>query len=223
MPEKQTVERVGRKMQLVERVEQHIGPIAADYRAALLEVDRAEFVDDALRSQAYLDAPIPLSTPYGQHAATVSAPHMYVLGFSALKLGAGDRLLELGSGSGYGAALASHVVGPRGFVTTVEVDPHLAGRAFDITARLGNVDVVHGDGLAAGGLLATHNKCWLTFAVDEVPTNLIEHLKEDAILVAPVGPPEAQHLMRYERRKGYVVADDLGLVLFVGARALITD
>lgn len=209
------------RQQLVQSVERHIGPIAPDYRAALLDVDRADFVDDAFRGRAYVDSPVPLSTPHGSHAATVSAPHMYVLGFTALDLRSGDRLLELGSGAGYGAALASRVVGPSGWVTTVEVDPHLARRALQTTAHLPNVRVVHGDGLASGDLLARHNKCWLTFAVDEPPTALIEKLQDGGILVAPVGAATAQELVRYVRRGDEILTEELGAVVFVRARGLI--
>lgn len=208
---------------MVATVERRIGPMDPLYREALLSVDRARFVRPVDRSRAWIDEPLPLETPHGAAVATVSAPHMYVLGFDALRLAPGDRLLELGSGSGYGAALAARIVGPRGVVTTVEVDPHLARLTLETTALIPNVRVLHDDGLRRADLLAAHSKCWLTFAVGELPAAFLEGLVEDGVLVAPVGPAHDQRLLRYVRRGGVISADDLGAVRFVVARSLIGD
>jgi protein-L-isoaspartate(D-aspartate) O-methyltransferase len=208
---------------LIDLVEQRVGAIVDPYRSALLEVDRADFVRREDIARAWIDEPLPLDTPHGKGVATVSAPHMYVLGFDALGLRKGDRLLELGSGSGYGAALASYVVGHDGLVTTVETDPHLARIALRTTARLPNVKVIHDDGLRRGDLLATHPKCWLTFSVNEMPVALLDQLVEGSVIVAPVGPTHDQRLLRYSRHDGAVRIEDLGAVRFVGARPLIED
>jgi protein-L-isoaspartate(D-aspartate) O-methyltransferase len=213
----------GDRRALADLVEQRVGTIIEPYRAALLEVDRADFVRREDVARAWIDEPLPLDTPHGKGVATVSAPHMYVLGFDALGLRAGDHLLELGSGSGYGAALASYVVGRDGLVTTVETDPHLARIALRTTARLPNVKVIHDDGLRRGDLLAAHPKCWLTFSVTEEPRELLDHLLEGSVLVAPVGPPHDQKLLRYRRHEGSLRVEDLGAVRFVGARPLIED
>lgn len=211
------------RLAMIETIERRIGPIDPRHRAALIAVDRAQFVRPQDRYRAWEDEPQALDTPYGAGLATVSAPHMYALGFAALDLGEGDRLLELGSGSGYGAALAAHVVGPTGFVTTVEVDPYLARLALRTTASLPNVQVLHADGLARSELLAAHLKCWLTFSVDELPRSFSDAIVEGGVVVAPVGPPYDQRLLRYRRRGGDVAIEDLGAVRFVGARALIEE
>ncbi len=208
---------------LADVVERRIGMMPEAYRAALLAVDRADFVRREDVSRAWFDEPLPLDTPHGRGVATVSAPHMYVLGFEALGLGPGDRLLELGSGSGYGAALAAHVVGSEGYVTTVEADPHLARIALRTTAHLPNVRVLHDDGLRRGDLLASHTKCWLTFAVGELPSAFLDQLPPGAVLVAPVGPPHDQRLLRYIRGADGVAVEDLGAVCFVSARPLIEE
>ncbi len=206
---------------LIQVIEGRIGPMPGPYRDALLEVDRSRFVRSQDLARAWADEPLPLDTPHGRGVATVSAPHMYVLGFEALQLTRGDRLLELGSGSGYGAALASHVVGPEGLVTTVEADPHLARLALQTTARLPNVRVLHDDGLRRADLLGAHNKSWLTFGTESMPAALVDALVEGAVLVAPVGPTHDQRLLRYTRTRGEVAIEDLGAVRFVAARPLI--
>jgi len=206
---------------LISTVESRIGPMAPSYRNALLNVDRSCFVRPQDLSRAWTDEPLPLDTPHGRGVATVSAPHMYVLGFEALGLTQGDRLLELGSGSGYGAALASHVVGPTGFVTSVEADPHLARIALNTTARMPNVRVLHDDGLGRADLMVTHNKAWLTFGVESIPPALVEGLRDGGVLVAPVGPTYDQRLLRYTRKAGEISIEDLGSVRFVTARPLI--
>jgi len=211
------------RMTLVATIERRIGPIAPRHREALLAVDRSDFVRPIDIGRAWMDEPLLLDTPYGTGVATISAPHMYALGFAALDLGAGDRLLELGSGSGYGAALAANVVGPSGFVTSVEVDPHLARLALRSTAMLPNVRVLHADGLARADLLADHPKCWLTFSIGELPRAFLDGLVEGGIVVAPIGPADDQRLLRFQRRGSDVIAEDLGAVRFVGARALISD
>ncbi len=204
---------------LLASVERHIGPVATPYRAALLAVDRTRFVRIVDRDRAYVDEPLPLDTPAGPHLATVSAPHVYALAFAALALSRGDDWLELGSGSGYGASLASEVVGPTGHVTSIEVDPLLAQISQENTIDRTNVAILVGDGLTRPDLVARHRKTWLTFAVREVPGALLAAIPEGGALLAPVGPPSVeQRFVRHVRRDGRIVAEDLGAVRFVAAR-----
>ena len=206
---------------MLARIGERIGPVRAAYRDALLQVDRARYVRAVDRAAAWVDEPLPLDTPHGSAVATISAPHVYALGFDALDLVAGDRLLELGSGSGYGAALAAHVVGPQGLVTTVEVDPSFVALTARLDAALPNVRVVHDDGLQRPDLVAAHDKCWLTFSVDALPEALTAAIPEGGVLVAPVGPGVDQRFVRVRRRDGRLHVDDLGAVRFVRARPRI--
>jgi protein-L-isoaspartate(D-aspartate) O-methyltransferase len=209
---------------LIDTIHARIGAVPPRIRDALLEVDRARFVREADRPRAWVDEPLPLDTPFGEHVATISAPHVYVLGFDALDLQRGDRLLELGSGSGYGAALAAHVVGPQGFVTTVETDPHLARLSAKNLAGMRNVTVVHDDGLGRPDLVAKHDRCWLTFSTTSMPAALLQALPDGAVLVAPVGSAATdQRFVRYVRRGPDIVEDDLGAVRFVPSRPRIDD
>src|SRR5262249_46943947 len=156
--------------------------------------------------------------------ATISAPMMYALAFRILGLAEGHRLLELGTGTGYGAALGAHIVGPRGHVTSVDVDPHLVGAARDLLRDLANVTLMHDDGLTRAALAAAHDRAWLTFSVEEIPRSLIDALPEGAILLAPVGPPPPapQRWRRWQREGGTLVEKDLPFpVWFIPARAII--
>lgn len=207
---------------MVEEIESHLGPVPDEYRRALLAVDRARFVRPEDVDRAFRDTPLALDTPYGDYVATISAPHMYVLQFEAVALADGDSFLELGTGSGYGAALAAEVVGPTGRVTSVEVDPHLVALARTLDADRPNVTLLHDDGLVRADLAATHRKIALTFATEEPPRALIAAMLPGAVLVAPVGPyAETQRLLRWRRTEIGEELDDLGPVRFVTARPRI--
>lgn len=207
---------------MLARIEERVGPIRSDVRDALLLVDRARYVRPSDVGSAWIDEPLPLDTPHGHGVATISAPHVYVLAFDALDLRRGDRLLELGSGSGYGAALAAQIVGREGFVTTVDVDPVLVELAARFNADLPNVRAVHDDGLSREDLVAAHDKCWLTFGVEQVPAALLRAIPDGGVLVAPVGRSDSdQRLLRYRRVADRLTEDDLGAVRFVRARARI--
>ncbi len=212
----------GPRAAMVAEIERHLGPVPDDFRRALLAVDRARFVRPEDLDRAYRDTPLALDTPHGDYVATISAPHMYVLQFEALALSVGDAFLELGTGSGYGAALAAELVGPAGHVTTVEVDPHLVALARTLDGDLPNVTLLHDDGLARPDLSASHQKIALTFATEEPPYALIAAMRPGAVLVAPVGArAEAQRLLRWRRTEAGHEIDDLGPVRFVPARARI--
>lgn len=207
---------------MVAEIECRLGAVPDEYRRALLAVDRARFVRPEDVERAYRDTPLALDTPYGDYVATISAPHMYVLQFEAVSLAEGDSFLELGTGSGYGAALAAAVVGPRGHVTSVEVDPHLVALARSLDGGLANVTLVHDDGLARADLAAAHQKIALTFATEVPPYALIAAMRPGAVLVAPVGAyAEAQRLLRWRRTELGEELDDLGPVRFVTARPRI--
>jgi protein-L-isoaspartate O-methyltransferase len=87
-------------------------------KAAMLKVPREAFIPPPYRDYAYLEVPLPLPG-----TATISCPHSYPLFYEAVKLDAGHRFLEVGVGSGYGAALAWEVVGEAGLVVSLELDP----------------------------------------------------------------------------------------------------
>jgi len=165
---------------------------------AMLRVPREAFVPEAFRDYAYLEVPLPIPG----RSATISCPHSYPLFYEALRLGEGDRFLEVGAGSGYGAALAREVVGGGGRVITLEIDSETCRFARGNLEGLGYTDilVVLGDGSLGYGPEAPYDKICVTASCPEVPGPLVQQLRPGGRLVAPVGRPETpQDLVLLEK------------------------
>ncbi|HEY6458714.1 MAG TPA: hypothetical protein VIY73_01145, partial [Polyangiaceae bacterium] len=187
------------------------------YLDALVEVPRERFVRPEDLERSADDAPLPLDD---SGLATISAPHAYLLSFRLLELTEGDRLVELGSGSGYGSALAAFVVGPSGAVRTFEIDAPLAARARSNLAERPNVEVLLRDAMVSMAAWNGAEKIVATFAVDALPQSWLDALPEGGRLVAPVGAREGdQRLVLARREGGRVVETDHGAVRYVQNRS----
>jgi len=211
------LERTGRtaRIDLVVEVDRRAGPFAPPLLSALLEVPRERFVRAADIGESAMDTPLLLDD---EGLATISAPHAYLLSFRVLDLRPGDRLAELGAGSGYGAALASQVVSPSGSVLTVEIDDLLAARAKRLLFAHSNIEVLAGD---AGERLTSWSgfpRIVVTFAVDEIPGAWLDAIPEQGRMVAPVGRENAQRLLAVDRVGGKLVWSDHGAVRYVRNR-----
>lgn len=160
---------------------------------AMREVPRHLFVPEPLRHDAYADRPLAIGE--GQ---TISQPFIVALMTEALAVRGTDRVLEIGTGSGYQTAvlarLASHVI-------TVERHALLAERARQALDRLGvtNVDVVVGDGTEGAPLEAPFDRILVTAGAPAIPDAIRLQLADRGRLVIPVGPAGFQHLMSVER------------------------
>lgn len=172
-----------------ERMVAHIASYSEDYRvsdsrvlAAMRAVPRHEFVPAAVRARAYQDSPLPIGE--GQ---TISQP--FIVGFMTQLLDPrpADRVLEIGTGSGYQAAVLSGLVQE---VYTIEILPGLGVRARSDLRRLGyrNVHVRVGDGYQGWPEKAPFDAIIVTCAPDHVPEPLVAQLKLGGRLVIPVGP-----------------------------------
>jgi protein-L-isoaspartate(D-aspartate) O-methyltransferase len=201
---------------LVGAVEASLGPFDPLQLQAVRVVPRERFVRETDVARSAEDIPLPLDDA---GMATVSAPHAYLLSFRLLGLARGDRLVELGSGSGYGAALASFIVGPAGHVLTIEIDSRLAARAKALLADQPNIDAVHGDAVVSTPLWRAAPKVVCTFAVDEIPHDWLAALPDRALLVAPVGARDAQELVRVQREGDSLRITKHGGVRYVGNRS----
>lgn len=179
---------------------------------ALLKVPRHLFVPPDVRSQAYRDTPLPIGD--GQ---TISAPHMVAVMAEALELSEGHRVLEIGAGSGYNAAVMAELVGPSGKVITLERHPSLAEKAAQVLLEAGysNVQVVVGDGSLGYPEEAPYDRISVTCGAPRVPEPLVEQLRDGGIMLIPVGGLEYQSLLRFRKLGGRMLSEDLGSVVFV--------
>jgi protein-L-isoaspartate(D-aspartate) O-methyltransferase len=211
------LERVARtaRIDLVVEADRRAGPFEPRLLSALLDVPRERFVRTVDIGESALDTPLLLDE---EGLATISAPHAYLLSFRVLGLAPGHRIAELGTGSGYGAALASHVVGPLGSVLSIEIDKALATRAERLLSGYSNVKVACDD---AGEMLAAwrgFDRITVTFAVSEVPPEWLAAIPEGGRMVAPVGRDSGQRLLRIDRVDGSLVWSDHGAVRYVRNR-----
>jgi protein-L-isoaspartate(D-aspartate) O-methyltransferase len=162
--------------------------------AALRTVPRELFVPAHLADTAYDDRALPIGS--GQ---TISQPYMVAVMTQALNLTPSSRVLEVGTGSGYQAAVLSHLAGQ---VTTMERRPELAEEARTRLAELGcaNVTVIVGDGTAGYAEGAPYDAILVTAGAPEVPEPLTAQLADGGRLVIPVGTAREQDLITIERR-----------------------
>ncbi len=176
---------------------------------AMREVPRHEFVPEHLRAYAYQDCPQPIG-----HGQTISQP--FIVAFMTEKLAPKptDRVLEIGTGSGYQAAvLASRVRD----VYTIEIIDDLAKQATRTFARLGyqNVHVRSGDGFRGWPEEAPFDAVIVTCAPDEIPQPLVEQLKDGGRMVIPVGDDASQTLYVFEKQGSKLVQKEVLPVRFV--------
>jgi len=178
---------------------------------AMRAVPRHDFVPDRYRALAYTDQPLPIGRDQ-----TISQPLMVAVMAAAAELRPNDRALEIGTGSGYGAAVLARLAAT---VFTVERHEELASTARQHLDTIGcdNVTVVVGDGTAGLPDLAPFDAIVVTAAAPSVPGALVDQLVDGGRLVVPVGRRRrgAQHLMRIRRLGNDVVEEDLGGVRFV--------
>jgi protein-L-isoaspartate(D-aspartate) O-methyltransferase len=162
--------------------------------AALRRVSRHEFVPPESRDAAYANCPLPIGS--GQ---TISQPFIVALMTELADVAPGDRVLEVGTGCGYQAAVLAELASR---VYTIETVPRLAAEARDRLARLGyaNVEVREGDGWAGWPEQSPFDAILVTAAARDVPPPLVAQLAPGGRLVLPVGDtPFSQHLMLVEK------------------------
>jgi len=150
---------------------------------AMLTVPRHEFVPEEFLEQAYADHPLPIG--YGQ---TISQPYIVALMTELLEIEPGDKVLEIGTGSGYQAAILAQLTDQ---VYSVEIIEELATQAETRLQRLGytQVHVLNADGYYGWEEYAPFDAIIVTCAPDHVPQPLVKQLKDGGRMVIPVGPP----------------------------------
>jgi protein-L-isoaspartate(D-aspartate) O-methyltransferase len=180
---------------------------------ALRAVPRHEFVPPDARESAYEDRPLRIGA--GQ---TISAPHMVATMTDLLALSPGDRVLEIGTGCGYHAAVTAEVVAPA-TVYSVEFEPSLAESARERLAELDyDVEVRVGDGHEGWPDHAPYDAAYLTCAPAELPEAVVEQVRPGGVVVGPVGEGR-QTLVRVRRlADGSLERETHGAVRFVPMR-----
>jgi protein-L-isoaspartate(D-aspartate) O-methyltransferase len=166
--------------------------------AAMGKVPREEFVPPAWRRESYEDKPLPIG--YGQ---TISQPYMVALMTEQLQPKPTDHVLEIGTGSGYQAAVLAELVAD---VYTMDIAEPLAKNAEATLRRLGygNVHVRVGDGYKGWPQQAPFDAIIVTCAPEHVPQPLVDQLKEGGRMIIPVGGRLAQELYLLEKRNGAI-------------------
>ena len=176
---------------------------------AIEKIDRKNFVLEKNLDEAYENHP--LSIGYGQ---TISQPFTVAFMLQELELKKGDKVLEIGTGSGWNAALISYIVGEKGKVYTVEIVDELAKRVKEKLKNYKNVTVFSGD--ASHGLpeYAPYDKIILTAAPKKLAEEFKEQLADGGILLAPVGE-YTQKLIKLVKKGSNFLETEKGDFVFV--------
>jgi len=177
--------------------------------AAMGEVPREAFVSEAQKLNAYADSALPLSR--GQ---TISQPLMVAMSVEALRLEGHETVLEVGAGSGYQAAILSKLAKK---VYAIEIIPELVQNARDVLDALGidNVEIICADGRKGWPEGAPYDGIVVAAAAEEVPSALIDQLREGGRLVIPVGSKWGQSLQTSRKRGDKLETEELCRCVFV--------
>ncbi len=178
---------------------------------AFIEVPREIFVDEAYKEEAYEDYPLPIG--YGQ---TISQPTTVAIMTQLLQPKKGNKVLEIGTGSGWQAAILGKIVYP-GKVYSVEIVPGLVEKAKRNLMKAGikNVKVILGDGSIGLEKYAPYDRIIVTAASPKINDAWIAQLKEKGILVVPVGERYVQKMIRVKKTKKGIIKEYFGDFMFV--------
>jgi len=183
---------------------------------AMLAVPREEFMEPNFKEYAYFDRPFPIP---GDGRQTISAPYMYPVTYEPLELRFGQKILEIGTGSGYGAAIARELVGPEGWVISVEINHNTYRFAEQNLKNSGYEDVklILGDGSLGYLPEAPYDVVSITASTPDIPPPILEQLAENGRIIAPVGGHTryGQDLLLIEKIGGQISERSLMKVVYV--------
>jgi protein-L-isoaspartate(D-aspartate) O-methyltransferase len=174
------------------------------------KIKRENFIPKLLKNEVYEDRPLSIG-----YNATISQPTTIVIMLQALNLKKNDKVLEIGTGSGYNAALIAELIKP-GIVYTTEIVKELAKFAENNLkkVKIKNVKIINVDGSKGLQEYKPYDKIVFTAACKEIPYNLLDQLKENGILLAPVGEYQQKMLKLIKKKEG-VEIQSMGDFLFV--------
>ncbi len=200
-----------KKIRLIENLKREGILRSPEVIEAMMKAPREEFVLPFYRREAYGDYPLPVEA--GQ---TISAPHMVAMMTELLDLKRGHKVLDIGTGTGYHAAVMAEIVGPEGRIYGVERIKELAERAAETLKSLGyeNVEIYHGDGSVGLPDKAPFDRILVACAAPDIPKPLIEQLNDGGKMVIPVGRG-TQRLILVEKIGNKVRKSNHGYCVFV--------
>ncbi len=175
---------------------------------AMRKVPREDFIGENLKEEAYQDGPLPIG--YGQ---TISQPYIVALMTESLELKGNEKVLEIGTGSGYQTAILAEIVKN---VYTVEIVSSLYERVKKILSRYKNIKILLSDGYHGWKEYAPFDRIIVTAATEKIPDPLIDQLKDSGIMILPSGPPGwSQILLKIVKQKGEIKTERICDVAFV--------
>lgn len=164
---------------------------------AMNGIDRSVFIPEPYKGDAYLNYPQPIGE--GQ---TISQPYTVAYMIQLLTLEKGNKVLEIGAGSGYNAAIMAELIGKSGEIISLEIVPNLVERARHNLSKAGieNVEIVHGSGRDGYPDGAPYDRIIVTAGANEIPEPLLEQLDHEGIMVIPVSVNGYQVMTRVLKR-----------------------
>src|SRR3989344_5990075 len=178
---------------------------------AFTTIPREEFLLSEFKVRAYEDTPLPIL-----RNKTISQPSTVIIMTESLDIKEGQKILEIGTGSGYQSALLAKLVGNKGKIVSVEVIPELVQFARENLRRvgIGNVTVVEHDGSQGYAEEAPYDRIIFTAATPQLPLHLLNQLAANGIMVVPVGDLNAQQMIKLVKHNDRIEQHSLGEFLF---------
>ncbi len=182
---------------------------------AFLKINRENFVTEEYKKNAYEDIALPIG--YG---STISQPSTIVIMLQALELKPDQKVLEVGTGSGYTAALISKMIEPNGKIYSIDIVPELIEFAKENLKKesIDDVKIFERDGKKGLKENAPFDRILVNAACEEIPKELINQLKTNGILVAPIGPMYNQKMIKLTKEENKLKEEYLGDFVFVKLR-----
>ena len=179
---------------------------------AFRKIPREEFIEESRREESYGDYPLPIGE--GQ---TISQPTTVAIMTQALELEEGHNVLEVGSGSGYQAAIITEIIGTKGKIISTEIVPELAELAKNNIKKLAlkNIEILNYDGSKGYAKEAPYDRILVAAASPKIPKPLIDQLKENGVIIIPVGNMLEQAMIKGRKTNGKLSEEILGDFVFV--------
>lgn len=179
---------------------------------AFLKADRKYFVPEEYKNKIYHDYPLHIG-----FQQTISQPTTVAIMTQALEVKKGQKILDIGSGSGWQSAVLSFLVGNKGKVISIEYVKELAELAKKNLEKLKikNVEIIHGDGNKGYEKEAPYDRIIMAAYSDDFPEELIKQLKEDGIIIGPLGTEYNQEMIKARKTGKKLLRENLGSFIFV--------